>query len=75
MTSVLQDKRQKKAWHSRSPGNAVTCSGGAVEHVGKFHTLLRRSSVRTRKNSKNTDSTDDICYLKNICWPKYPLGQ
>ena len=32
MTSVPQDKRQKKAWNS-------ACFGRAVENVGKFHTL------------------------------------
>ena len=45
MTSVLQDKRQKKAWHPRSPENEVTCFGGAVEHVGKFHTLFKKDQV------------------------------
>ena len=32
MTSVPQDKRQKKAWNS-------ACFGRTVENVGKFHTL------------------------------------
>ena len=32
MTSVPQDKRQKKAWNS-------ACFGRTVENVGRFHTL------------------------------------
>lgn len=39
MTSFLQDKRQKKAWQPRSPGDEVACFGRAVENVAKFHTL------------------------------------
>ena len=77
----MQHKYQKMECNRKALGTRLRCVGKAVQNGGTFHTFCEAEKkyptyyLKSMQEQEEYMSTNDICYLENICRSKYvPLS-